>query len=182
MVPLNGGSLMDSSEIAAWAEVVSAAGVIVSLLYLAAQMRVGNRIAKAAAQEALTDSFRNLTQPLATDAEFYRLTHQGMESFEELEGDDRGRFVHLAYQFGKFCESAHYQWVQGLIDEDYWEAWRTLMAHYFHAPGWKQYWALRYDMYSSTFRAFVEELPVPDNRSTAGTLGLSRRAHPETLP
>jgi hypothetical protein len=45
------------------------------------------------------------------------------------------------------------------------------MAHYFHAPGWQQYWALRSDLYSPTFRAYVAALPPPERRRTAGGLG-----------
>lgn len=160
---------MNWSAIAAWAEMASAIGVIVSILYLAAQVRQGNRVAKATAQEALTNSFRNFTQPLAADPELYRLFDEGVEAFDELDGADRGRFIHLAFQFGKFCESAHYYWLQGLLDDDKWEGWRAGIAHYFHAPGWQQYWALRSDLYSPAFRSFVADLPAPEHRATAGS-------------
>jgi len=54
--------------------------------------------------------------------------------------------------------------------EGSWEGWSTGLAHYFHAPGWQKYWALRSDLYSLEFRAFVSRLPIPERRASAGTV------------
>ena len=148
---------MDWSAIAAWGEVGGAIAVVISLLYLSAQVRQGNQVARAAAQESLQNAFRNFTQPLASDPELYRIFDRGVEEFDSLEGDDRGRFFHLAFQFGKVFESAHYHYTRGLLDDGSWE-------------GWQQYWAQRSDLYSPGFREFVARLTVPDRRATAGTI------------
>ena len=161
---------MDWSAVAAWGEVGGAIAVVVSLLYLSAQVRQGNRVARAAAQESLQNAFRNFRQPLASDAELYRIFDRGVEEFDSLEGDDRGRFFHLAFQFGKVFESAHYHYTRGLLDDGSWEGWRNGLAHYFHAPGWQKYWALRSDLYSPELRAFVSRLPIPERRASAGTV------------
>jgi hypothetical protein len=161
---------MDGAAVAAWGEVGGAIAVVVSLLYLSAQVREGHLVALASAQESLQNAFRNFTQPLAADAELYRMLDKGVEEFDSLEGDDRGRFCHLAFQFGKMFESAHYHYTRGLLDEGSWEGWRTGLAHYFHAPGWQEYWALRSDLYSPEFRAFVSRLPIPERRASAGTV------------
>jgi hypothetical protein len=161
---------MDWSAVAAWGEVGGAIAVVVSLLYLSAQVRQGNRVARAAAQESLQNAFRSFTQPLASNPELYRIFDEGVERFDTLEGDERGRFSHLAFQFGKVFESAHYHYARGLLDDGSWEGWRNGLAHYFQAPGWQQYWALRSDLYSPEFRDYVDRLPVPERRATAGTI------------
>lgn len=161
---------MDWNAVAAWAEVAGAAGVIVSILYLSAQIRHGNRVARAVAQESLANSFRSFTQPLAQDPEVYRIFHLGVEDFDALEGDERGRFFHLAFQFGKVFESAHYHYSRGLLDDSSWVGWRNGLAHYYHAPGWQKYWRLRSDLYSPEFREFVHTLPLPERRASAGVV------------
>ena len=60
---------MDWSAVAAWGEVGGALAVVISLLYLSAQVRQGNKVAHAASQESLQNAFRNFTQPLASDPE-----------------------------------------------------------------------------------------------------------------
>lgn len=164
---------MDWNMLAAWAEVAGAVAVVVSLVYLAAQIRQGNTVAKAAGQESVVNAFRNFTQPIAQDPDLYRLFHQGVEEFDSLEGDDRGRFFHLAFQFGKVFESAHFHYTRGLLDEGTWVGWCNGLAHYAHAPGWRKYWALRSDLYSPEFREFVATLPAPKNRASASVVGLA---------
>ena len=161
---------MDWNAVAAWAEVAGAVAVVISLVYLAVQIKQGNTLAKAAGQESVVNAFRNFTQPIAQDAELYRLFHRGVEEFDSLEGDDRGRFFHLAFQFGKVFESAHFHYTRGLLDEETWVGWRNGLAHYVHAPGWKKYWALRSDLYSPEFREFVATLPAPARRASASVV------------
>ena len=167
---------MDWNVVAAWAEVAGAVAVVISLVYLTAQIRQGNTVAKAAGQESVVNAFRNFTQPIAQDPDLYRLFHRGIEEFDSLEGDERGRFFHLAFQFGKVFESAHFHYTRGLLDEGTWVGWRNGLAHYAHAPGWKKYWALRSDLYSPEFRAFVATLPAPKLRASASVVPLAAEA------
>jgi hypothetical protein len=161
---------MDWSAVAAFAEVGGAVGVIASLLYLSVQVKQGNRVARAAAQEVLAKSGREFTQPISSDPELYRIFSLGIEEFDSLAGADRGRFLHLAFQMGKVFESAYYHHAQGLLDEGIWVGWRTAMAHYFHAPGWQKYWAIRADLYSPEFCDFVRHLPPPAHRASASVV------------
>jgi len=164
---------MDWNAVAAWAEVAGAVAVVISLVYLTAQIKQGNTVAKAAGQESVMNAFRNFTQPIAQDPDLYRLFHQGVEEFDTLEGEARGRFFLLAFQFGKIFESAHFHYTRGLLDETTWVGWRNLLAHYAHAPGWKKYWALRSEVYSPEFREFVATLPVPERRASASMVSLT---------
>ena len=161
---------MDWSAIRAWADLAGAFAVVASVLYLGAQVRQGNRVARAAAIESLVNAFRNFTQPLAADAELYRIFSTGVEDLDALDIVDRGRFFHLAFQFGKIIEIAHYYWQHGLLDDGYWEGWRAGAAHFFHSPGWQRYWDLRSETFSPAFRAFVATVPAPARRATMSTL------------
>jgi hypothetical protein len=150
--------------------VAGAVAVVISLLYLSAQIRHGNKVSQAAAQESIANATRDFTKALAQDVELYRIWDLGVEDFDALEDSDRGRFVLLAFQFAKIYESAHYHYSRGLLGEASWEGWRSVLAHYFHAPGWKKYWALREDLYSPDFRDYVKDLPTPEIRASAGRL------------
>ena len=55
-------SEMDWNAVAAWAEVAGAVAVVISLVYLTAQIKQGNTVAKAAGQESVMNAFRNFTQ------------------------------------------------------------------------------------------------------------------------
>lgn len=164
---------MSWNAVSAISQLVAAVAVVVSLLYLAGQVRHGGRVARVTAGEVLAANLRGLTQPLAQDAELNRIWNIGFEGGDELSPSERSRFLHLATEFGKLVESAHLYHVSGIMDDGTWAGWQAAARHYFTAPGWKEYFAKRSDFYSPAFRAFVEELSPPDHRMTSGTLWMA---------
>jgi hypothetical protein len=167
---------MNWTAVSAIGELVGAAAVIVSLLYVAGQVRHGSRVARVTGGEVLAANLRGFTQPLALDAELNRIWNIGIEGGGDLTPSERSRFLHLATQFGKLIESAHLYHASGVMDEGTWSGWRAAASHYFTSPGWKAYWATRADFYSPKFQAFVEGLSPPERRMTSGTLWLSDAA------
>lgn len=161
---------MSWDALAAVADVVAAMAVVLSVIYLALQVRQSTRIAKVSAQREVVNALRDVMRPLVQDPELSRIFAEGIEDFDALRTDERIRFFHLAFQFGKAWESAHYHYQHGLFDRDVWEAWSRTLSHYVGGPGWKRYWSLRRDVYAPAFQRFVDTLPIPDRRITPGTL------------
>ena len=164
---------MNWNVVGAISQLVAAAGVVVSLLYLAGQVRHGSRVARVTSGEVLAANLRSFSQPLAQDAELNRIWNIGVEGGDDLSPSERSRFLHLATQFGKLVESAHLYHTSGIMDDGTWAGWHAAARHYFTAPGWKEYFAVRSDLYSPDFRAFVDGLSPPDRRMTSGTLWMA---------
>lgn len=164
---------MNWTAIGAISQLVAAGAVVVSLLYLAGQVRHGSRVARVTGGEVLAANLRGFSQPLAQDAELNRIWNIGVEGGGDLDPSERSRFLHLATQFGKLVESAHLYHASGIMDEGTWAGWHAAARHYFTAPGWKEYWAKRSDLYSPEFCAFVDDLSPPAHRMTSGTLWMA---------
>ena len=167
---------MNWDAVGAIGELVGASAVVVSLLYLAGQVRHGSRVARVTGGEALAAHLRGFTQPLAQNAELNRIWNIGIEGGSELTQSERSRFLHLATQFGKLIESAHLYHTSGIMDDGTWSGWQAAAGHYFTSPGWSEYWAKRSDLYSPAFRTFVDGLSPPEQRITSGTLWVSDSA------
>lgn len=161
---------MNWNAVGAISGLVGAGAVVVSLLYLAGQVRHGSRLARVTGGEALASNLRSFSQPLAQDADLNRIWNIGIEGGSDLSPSERSRFLHLATQFGKLFESAHLYHASGIMDDGTWAGWHAAAAHYLTSPGWKEYWTKRADFYSPQFRAFVDELAPPTHRMTSGTL------------
>ena len=74
-------------------ERVGAIGVVVSLVYLAIQIRQNTRSVRSASfQEAIRDVIA-ITDALGTDEELSRIYWKGLADFESLEQDERRRYV-----------------------------------------------------------------------------------------
>ena len=164
---------MNWNAVGAISQLVAAGAVVMSLLYLAGQVRHGSRVARVTGGEVLAANLRGFSQPLAQDAELNRIWNIGVEGGAELSASERSRFLHLATQFGKLVESAHLYHTSGIMDDGTWAGWHAAARHYFTAPGWKEYFAVRSDLYSPDFRAFVDGLSPPAHRVTSGTLWMS---------
>ena len=162
-------------EISAISQAISSIAVVFSVLYLAIQVHQSTRIAKLAAQDAATTSLRDVTKPLAENAELAEIWRIGLENLQSLSGQDQARFFHSTYQFLKAFETIHFHHVYGLMDEQIWTGWCGLLRHYIVSPGIAHYWQIRHDLFSARFQQFIATLERPQTpRTVANLLGQER--------
>ena len=167
---------MNWDAISAVSQLVGSIAVVVSVLYLAVQLRSSTRVARVAAQDAAAAALRDITKPFMENAELGRVWRIGLEDFQSLSADDQARFFHAAHQFLKAIETIHFHYVYGLLDAQLWQGWRELLRHYIATPGLDYYITLRGAVFSERFRKFLGELePVADRFTVANLLGKEDR-------
>jgi len=106
--------------IGAIGEIVGATGVIVSLLYLAVQIRGDASAKRAAAVHEQSDAYRSFLQMIALDGDLGDLYMKGLRDFESLDDTELIRFSsHLGFLFRVFEEN-FFQWREGNLDPDHW--------------------------------------------------------------
>ena len=156
--------------ISAISQAIGSLAVVLSVLYLAAQVHQSTRVARLAMQDAAATALRDVTKPLMENAELERIWRVGLEDISSLSVEERSRFFHAAYQFLKAFETIHFHHVYGMMDKDLFEGWHGLLRHYIFAPGMAHYWKLRPEVFSARFRKFVSSLEPPADQRTVGTL------------
>lgn len=161
---------MNWEAINAVSQLVSSIAVVLSVLYLAIQLRSSTRVARVAAQDAAASALRDVTKPFMENAELGRLWRIGLEDFQSLSADDQARFFHAAHQFLKALETIHFHYVYGLLDAQLWQGWRELLRHYVATPGLAYYLNLRGAVFSERFRTFLSELEPVQERFTVANL------------
>src|ERR1043166_7827081 len=120
---------MNWDAISAVSQLIGSIAVVISVLYLAVQLRSSTRVARVAAMDAAAAALRDVTKPLMENAELARLWRTGLENLEALSPEERGRFFHAAHQFLKALETIHYHYVYGLLDSQLWSGWGHLVLH-----------------------------------------------------
>ena len=161
---------MNWDAISAISQLVGSIAVVVSVLYLAVQLRSSTRVARVAAMDAAAAALRDVTKPFMENAELARIWRTGLENLETLSPDEQARFFHAAHQFLKALETIHYHYVYGLLDPQLWAGWRDLLHHYIACPGIKFYLTRRNAVFSERFRKFLSELEPLEQRRTVGNL------------
>ena len=166
---------MNWDAINAVSQLISSIAVVVSVLYLASQLRSSTRVARVAAMDAAAAALRDVTKPFMENAELGRLWRTGLENLDALSPEDQARFFHAAHQFLKALETIHYHYVYGLLDDQLWHGWRELLQHYICTPGIDYYLSKRSKVFSERFCKFIGELePVSDRMTVGNLLGKER--------
>lgn len=163
---------MNWDAISAVSQLVGSIAVVISVLYLAVQLRSSTRVARVAAMDAAATALRDVTKPFMENAELARIWRVGLEHLDSLSKEDQARFFHAAHQFLKALETIHYHYVYGLLDAQLWEGWKDLLQHYVATPGINHYLARRGSVFSERFCKFIAELePVAERRTVGNLLG-----------
>ncbi len=147
---------MTLQDLGSIGEIVGALGVIVSLAYLAVQIRQNTRSVRSASfQEAIRDVIA-VTDVLSTDQELSRIYWKGLADFGSLEPDERRRFSSILVGMFRRFENIVYQTQQGALEAGSWEGVRMTAALTLSRPGAIAWWSEAQDLFSKEFREYVE--------------------------
>ena len=86
---------MNWDAIGAMGEILGAAAVVLTLFYLARQVRTQNRASEIDAYEGIMNEFNEMNRLIASDKALYRLFIDGMNRPDALDDDQAGRVLLL---------------------------------------------------------------------------------------
>ena len=148
---------MNWDVLGAVAELVGAGAVVVSLLYLARQMREATTQAKVTNMHNLLSYFAEVTGPITTDPGvtdvYHRATAGGLRALGE---DDRIRFIYLATLILRGFEDGYVTKAHGALPEWYDSTAEPVLGDLLAMPGFRDFWDLRRGMFSNDFRTLVD--------------------------
>ena len=167
---------MNWDVVSAVAELVGAVAVVLSLIYLAVQVRTGSR----ALQTTMRDSsFHALTEYnlyLISDPDLPWEFQQGCKDPSALDEKQRARFVHTAYAFFKLFENLYLHYLDGSVRSEVWEYNSKILTAYGSQPGAQSYIQARLPIFEPRFRKFL--VAMGSVEITPGTVILDREKTP----
>jgi len=144
-------------------EFVAAIATLVTLVYLAAQIRQNTRSVRATTFQESARSTFEIMDRVALDPELNRIYFAGTEDFDSLTQIDRRRFgTYMVSMIGRW-ENLEFQCQQGLIEREAFAFFYQNMRKTFSLPGTWQWWDKASDLFSPAVRQLVErecERPV----------------------
>jgi hypothetical protein len=163
-------------------ELIAAVGVIVSLAYLAAQVRQNTKSIRSAANQDLLTSFNDVmeyTRQSAFGAHIYDVTIRG--AWDELSPEEipAARMGLLAVM--RVFEQAYLQHKAGLLEDEIWEGWATQIQLSLGLPGIAQGWTAIRTMLNADFVAWMDRMEDDGKRIAAeyferwAEIGLQRK-------
>ena len=149
---------MNWEALGAIGEIVGAAGVIVSLLYLASQVRSNSRQLRHASAQAVLDKLNGLIGQLAFTAGAGDVWTRGLSGLDALKDDEElVRFSSMLLQaFWAYEEVLHYRRA-GLVEDWAWTHAKAPVEHFMRTPGFQEWWRLRKDWFGEEFQVHVDD-------------------------
>jgi hypothetical protein len=156
---------MNWDAIGAIAETLGAVGVIASLVYLATQirhsreqMRENTRATRASAYQEFVGQLHSTMMSAGDNPQREQAVTLGMADFSQLSEEDAFRFILWVNGVTHAFENAHYQYRQGMLDEDRWQMHYADARQMFQKPGVVQWWRAAPPNVSPAFIALVDEI------------------------
>ena len=142
-------------------ELIGGLAVIVSLVYLAIQVRQGARTTRAVMLQQHTLALQGTLVAIGSDAQTSRVFNAGLRSWSELSEEEQGQFSLLMSGTFQFFESVFQQHRSGLLQEDLWQSYETRIRWYLARSGVRAWWKLAgHTWVSEQFRATINELAL----------------------
>lgn len=146
---------MDLNQLAQLGEFVGGVAVLVTLVYLAVQVREVKVANRSAAGDETARSWRENLSRLMDNVDVFQAGATGMAS---LRGEDALRFVPLIQYIMAYFENFHGKYRDGVVDRDEWERLDQILVWYFSWPGVVECWAATEAQYRPEFVAHIREL------------------------
>lgn len=155
---------MDLNALANLGEFVGGIFVVVSLVYLALQVRQNTQSLRAENYARALERISAIQSQLSRESDLSSLVTRGMVDAAALTPAERIRLTWALYEsFGAF-EFMFHQARAEALPGDVWERWMGTICWWLSWPGVRSWWQARPAPFSTSFSAFVDgllaDLPV----------------------
>jgi len=138
-------------------EMISGFAIIVSLIYVAAQIRQNTKAITVSTSHACLDLHVGIISPIMVEKEFRDIYWRGLKGLSRLQGAETAAFAVWAINTFRIWETFWFQWQDGVFDSHTWKGWERQFADLFAYPGIKEVWLIRKHQLSDEYCNWVEQ-------------------------
>ena len=150
---------MSLTDLASLGSFISGMAVAITLVFLVLQMRQNTLAVRAAASQAHSAAYAELSNITVINGDMARIWRLGNADVNQLSDDERVRYISYVSTIFRFMESARLQWRHGQLDGEHWHALVGDFRDLAMQPGVKAYWDLRRHWHAEEFRKWFQSLP-----------------------
>ena len=149
---------MEITTLAAWGEFLGGIAVVVSLIYLASQIRQNSKLLRTSGAAAMGDADIAINNVLLGDTELMRVVTQGMTDPASLSSPEFDRFgIAMDTMMRAFHRSFVFARSSG-IDDSLWQTEVRSYSYVIRSAGGQQWWSYNRGMFSDAFSDFLDGL------------------------
>lgn len=148
---------MNWDAIGAIGEIVGASAVVMSLVYLASQIRIQNRESRAASVHQVIEGYRSSIAALH-EPEMAEVWVRAISDYDSLSESQRLRFVvYLTVALRSF-EDAYFQWREGRLEAEIWQGLIAPLVDVKSTSAFERFWKIRRHHFRTDFADYLDTL------------------------
>ncbi len=144
-------------------ELVGAAAVVATLIYLAAQTRGNTAAVNRAATQAIISGRGEVSRFLAGDEVLAKLMWKGAEDPESLTDEEWQRFLFIVGAAIRPIELGYQDYVDGRMSEELWEGQRNTLVYWFSRPGFYKWLEVYGHTSQPSFISYIQNLILEED-------------------
>jgi hypothetical protein len=147
-------TLQDANTIV---QMIAGVAVIVSLVFVALQVRIGVRMLRDAAIRNHTDKIQSVSRMISENPQLSELWARGSKTgLDALTDGERAQFVNFYTYVLRVWEELYLQYRSGLMDNALWAANMRILRDTHQMRGAQEVWAVRRHLFTDDFQKFYE--------------------------
>jgi len=147
---------MTMGFVQALADTVAAFSVMLSVVYLAIQIKRNTAATHSQTYQTATASFAEMAAIVGATKETSRVFTLGMADPKKLDESEYHQFAYLAISLLRRFENIFFQHRSGMVNDDFWNGHSDNLLWFFHQPGFQRMWEERRYGFSKGFREFLD--------------------------
>ena len=157
------------SDWASIAEIVGAAAIVISLIYVGLQVSDSTRAVRSAtANDAAAVTIAWYLE-VGSDAQRSEIFFNGITNIESLSPQETYQFTMMLHGVMLAFQNAYYLSQEGTLDPEVQESMTSVILSAKDGPGFQYYWDVRGGLFRSDFAAYVDELLIMEAGGLGGT-------------
>ena len=137
-------------------EFVGALGVVISLVYLARQMRQNTISVRAASFNSMTENSLRLLEPSFRDGDFADFLHRAQRDPSSLSPIEVVRWDAYMTAVYRHFGNLVYQYRVGALDRQMWQSYRDTLKTHLSTPSWRAWFEENKGVFSTSLVELVE--------------------------
>jgi hypothetical protein len=145
------------NELGNLGEFISGLAVVITLVYLALQIRHNTRAVRSSMHQDMIESTLRIAESVSDTEDLGRIVLHADEDYDELTELERIRFDAYAERMFSNFESVFYSYRNSMIEEDLWESWESSYLADISRVSMRRYWQEERPQHLRDFMDFVDQ-------------------------
>ena len=148
---------MTLNELGSLGEFISGLAVVVTLIYLALQIRHNTRAVRSSMHQDMVGSTARIAESVSDSPDVGRIVLKADEDYDNLTKEEFIRFEAYAERvFGNF-ESVFYSYRNSMIEPDLWDSWKSSFLADISRDAMRRFWQDQRPLHLRDFMDFIDQ-------------------------